>query len=88
MEQVGRGEIRKIVVGHKDRLCRFGFEFVEWYCSQNKCLIEVLDNAKLSPHEELMKDFMAIMHCFSSKLYFLRRYQKDITEELKLDKIV
>lgn len=87
MEQVGRGEIKKIVIGHKDRLCRFGFDFVEWFCNQNKCQIEVLDNSKLSPHEELMKDFMSIMHCFSSKLYFLRRYVKEIKEEQNLDKI-
>ncbi len=86
MDQVGRGEIKKIVIGHKDRLCRFGFDFVEWYCNQNKCQIEVLDNSKLSPHQELMADFMAIMHCFSSKLYFLRRYEKEISQE-KLDKI-
>lgn len=78
MDQVGAGQIKKIVVGHKDRLCRFGFDFIEWYCNQNKCQIEVLDNSKLSPHQELMKDFMDIMHCFSSKLYFLRRYVKEI----------
>ncbi|MFN6180705.1 MAG: hypothetical protein ACK4ZH_08400 [Dolichospermum sp.] len=28
-----------------------------------------------------MQDFMAIMHCFSSKLYFLRAYKKKIAEE-------
>lgn len=78
MEMVGRGEVKRIVVGHKDRLCRFGFDFVEWYCTQNNCTIEVLNNNKLSAHKELMDDFIAIMHCFSSKLYFLRRYEKKI----------
>jgi putative resolvase len=76
MAQVSEGLIFEIVVGHKDRLCRFGFEFVEWFCDLHDCQIVVLNNAKLSPHEELMQDFMAIMHCFSSKLYFLRAYTK------------
>lgn len=81
MKQVSDNEISEIIVGHKDRLCRFGFEFVEWFCEINDCKIIVINNLKLSPHEELMQDFMAIMHCFSSKLYFLRAYKKKIQEE-------
>ncbi|MEG3935325.1 IS607 family transposase [Microcoleus sp. T2B6] len=81
MERVGHGEISEIVVAHKDRLCRFGFEFVEWYCSQNGCKITVLGKTDLSPHAELMQDFMSVMHCFSSRLYFLRRYKDPISKE-------
>jgi len=81
MLSVHEGEVKTIVVGHKDRLCRFGFEFVEWFCELHGCKIVVLDNATLSPHEELMKDFMSTMHCFSSKLYFLRAYKKKIEDE-------
>lgn len=81
MEQVARKEVRKIVVGHKDRLCRFGFDFVEWFCNINDCCIEVLHNSNLSPHQELMQDFMSVMHCFSSKLYFLRKYSKNIQSD-------
>jgi putative resolvase len=81
MTQVSNNEISEIVVGHKDRLCRFGFEFVEWFCNLHNCKITVINNTKLSPHEELMQDFLSIMHCFSSKLYFLRVYKKKIEEE-------
>lgn len=81
MIQVSNNEISEIIVGHKDRLCRFGFEFVEWFCTLHNCKIIVVNNAKLSPQEELMQDFMSIMHCFSSKLYFLRAYKKKIEEE-------
>ncbi|MFN7657640.1 MAG: recombinase family protein [Dolichospermum sp.] len=69
------------LLDHKDRLCRFGFDFVEWFCHLHGCKIVVVNNAKLSSQEELMQDFMAIMHCFSSKLYFLRAYKKKIAEE-------
>lgn len=88
MEKVGRGEVSEIVVAHKDRLCRFGFDFVEWYCIQNGCKITVLGKIELSPHAELMQDFMSIMHCFSSRLYFLRRYKDPISkEDVKIDDI-
>lgn len=81
MERVGRGEVSEIVIAHKDRLCRFGFDFVEWYCTQNGCQITVLGKTELSPPAELMQDFMTIMHCFSSRLYFLRRYKDPILKE-------
>ena len=81
MERVGQKEIKTIVVAHKDRLCRLGFEFVEWFCNLNGCEIVVINSTKLSPHEELMSDFMAIMHCFSSRLYFLRAYEKKLEQE-------
>lgn len=82
MERVLKREITTIVVAHKDRLVRFGFDFVEWFCNQHGCSIIVLNNTYKSPHAELMDDFMAIMHCFSSKLYFLRRYEKEIKESI------
>jgi len=78
MERVARREITKIVVAHKDRLCRFGFDFVEWFCNLNGCEIIILNNTYKPPYQELMSDFMSIMHCFSSKLYFLRKYEKKI----------
>jgi len=81
MEEVARKEVKLIVVAHKDRLVRFGFEFVEWFCHLNKCQIEVINHAYKTPHQELVDDFMAIMHCFSSKLYFLRRYKDEIKKE-------
>jgi len=88
MTQVANNEISEIVVGHKDRLCRFGFEFVEWFCHLYNCKITVINNTKLSPHDELMQDFMSIMHCFSSKLYFLRAYKKKIEEEQNISEII
>lgn len=85
MEQVARKEVRKIVVGHKDRLCRFGFDFVEWFCNINDCSIEVLHNSTLSPHQELMQDFMSVMHCFSSKLYFRSEVYQEYPSRPRVD---
>lgn len=81
MERVAKREVSVIVVAHKDRLCRFGFDFIEWFCALNSCQIVVLNKSYKTPHQELLDDFMSIMHCFSSKLYFLRRYEKEIRSE-------
>ncbi|BDA69286.1 hypothetical protein CAL7716_034520 [Calothrix sp. PCC 7716] len=84
MERVAKGEITNIVVAHKDRLARFGFDFIEWFCNLNGCRIIVLNNTYKPPHQEMMEDFMSIMHCFSSKLYFLRKYEKKILNEVDM----
>ncbi len=81
MEQVAKGEVKTIVVAHRDRLARFGFDFIEWFCNLHNCSIVVLNHTYKTPHQELMDDFMSIMHCFSSKLDFWRKYEKEIRND-------
>lgn len=64
MERIANREIQTLVVAHKDRLCRFGYDFVEWFCKLNGCEIIVLNHTYQSPQQEFLEDFMAIMHCF------------------------
>jgi len=37
LEKVMRGTVEKIVVSHRDRLARFGFELIEFICKSNGC---------------------------------------------------
>lgn len=67
MDAVHRREIKLIVVAHKDRLVRFGFDFVEWFCNINNCSIEVLNASYKTPHAELMDDFMSVIKSFAYK---------------------
>ena len=80
MERVEAGEIREIVVAHKDRLVRFGFEWFEAFCQRHGTEIVVMNAESLSPEAEMVKDLLSIVHCFSSRLYGLRRYRKNIVE--------
>ncbi|HIK20483.1 MAG TPA: IS607 family transposase [Synechococcus sp. M44_DOE_062] len=84
LERVGAGDVGTIVVAHKDRLCRFGFDLVAWYCRQHGCEIVVLDDQDLSPQQELVEDILAILHCFSSRLHGLRKYRTAIQEDQDL----
>jgi putative resolvase len=76
MEMVEHGEVSEIVIAHKDRLVRFGFEFFEKCCNAHGCRITVMNAESLSPEEEMVKDLLSIVHCFSLRLCGLRRYQK------------
>jgi predicted site-specific integrase-resolvase len=77
-----KGEVEIIVVAHKDRLCRFAFDLVEELASSVGCEIIVANQESLSPQQELVEDLMAIIHCFSCRLYGLRTYSKKIKEIL------
>lgn len=81
LERVIRGDIQMLVVAHKDRLARFGFELIEWLCEQFGCTVVVLYQQKHSPQTELMQDMLSVVHCFSSRLYGLRKYEKKLRED-------
>jgi predicted site-specific integrase-resolvase len=79
----------KIVVEHKDRLTRFGFNYLEKLLKKQGCEILVM-NKDTEDEKDLMKDFIAIVTSFCCRLYGLRRGQnkaKKLKEELKNDTI-
>jgi predicted site-specific integrase-resolvase len=78
MSRISAGEIKSLLVAHKDRLCRFGFDFFEYMATENGCEIKVVNQESLSPQQEMVADLMAIIHTFSCRLYGLRKYKKKI----------
>jgi putative resolvase len=83
MEMVEQSRVSEIVIAHKDRLVRFGFEWFEKFCYNHGTKIVVMNAESLSPEEEMTKDLLSIIHCFSSRLYGLRKYKKKIIEMSK-----
>ena len=78
VERIERFEVKHLLIAHKDRLVRFGFEFFEYFCERHGCELTVVNQEQLSPQQEMVEDLMAIIHCFSSRLYGLRSYKKQI----------
>ena len=76
--EVMENKIKMILVSHKDRFVRFGFDWFEKFCNKFNVEIVVVKNEKLSPHEELVQDIVSILHVFSGRLYGLRKYRKQI----------
>lgn len=83
LERIIDGDIQRLVVAHPDRLVRFGIELVKWLCEKFECELVVLNDRKLSPEQELVQDMLSIIHCFSSRLYGLRKYSQQVKEELQ-----
>ena len=82
--QVLSGNVREVVVCHKDRLVRFGFDLIEWFCQQQNCQLVVLNKRDLSPEPEMVEDILAIVQVFSCRLYGLRKYKSVIKEDSDL----
>jgi predicted site-specific integrase-resolvase len=89
--QVLSGNVREVVVCHKDRLVRFGFDLIEWFCQQQNCQLVVLNRSDLSPEREMVEDILAIVHVYreaeasySCRLYGLRKYKSVIKEDSDL----
>jgi predicted site-specific integrase-resolvase len=86
LERIMQGVVGEVVVAHKDRLCRFGFDIIEIIANKNACKLLVLDESKLSPQAELVQDLLSIIHVFSCRLYGLRKYSGKIREDKDLSK--
>lgn len=81
-----QGNLQTLVVTHKDRLCRFGFDLIETIIKHTDGEIVVLDHQQTSPEKELVNDLLSIITVFSSRLYGLRSHSlrnKIKTEALK-----
>lgn len=85
MEMVSEGRVEKIIIAHKDRLCRFGFDYFIYMAERNGCEIIIANQETLSPQQEMVEDLMAIIHTFSCRLYGLRKYKKKIKEIVNLE---
>jgi putative resolvase len=87
LEQAVKGNIGQIVVTHKDRLCRFGFDLIENIITQFNGEILVLDHKEASKEQELVDDLVSIITVFSSRIYGLRSHSiKKQIEASKDDK--
>jgi putative resolvase len=85
LEQTMSGDVEEIVVAHKDRLCRFGFELIESICNFYGTKLIVLDHEEhRSTEQELSEDILSIVTVFACKQMGRRKY----TTKNKEDKTV
>ena len=81
LDGVMEQKIKTIIVTHKDRFIRFGYDWFEKFCMKFNTTIMVVNNEALSPQEELVQDIVSILHEFSCRLYGLRKYKKQIEKD-------
>lgn len=78
--------VKRIVVEHKDRLTRFGFNYLETLAKLQGSEIIVANKTLDNDKDDLMADFTAIITSFCARLYSKRRGKnkaKDLKEHLK-----
>lgn len=68
IRQISQNKVEKVVVLHKDRLLRFGFELVEYIAELHNCSIEIIDNTEKTEQQELVEDLVQIITVFSCRL--------------------
>lgn len=76
LDKAMHGDISEIVVAHRDRLCRFAFELLEWIFKRNGVKLVVFDEEKdHSSDQELTDDILSILHVYSCRQMGKRRYK-------------
>jgi putative resolvase len=69
------GKVTKLIVEHKDRLTRFGFNYIKEICNKSNCEILIINNTN-GEKEDIIQDFVSIITSFCSKIYGLRRSKR------------
>lgn len=87
LDRLLRGTKLKIIVACKDRLCRFGFELIQYLVEQNGGEIVVLEQSAYCPQTEITQDLLSIIHVFSRRVHGLRKYSKKIKEDKDIPQV-
>lgn len=62
------GKVNKVIIEHKDRLTRFQFNFIKkMFETFGADVIVIDDKDEISDAEELTRDMMSLLACFSGK---------------------
>jgi len=70
-------QVDVVVVTYRDRLTRFGFEYLEYFFNQHGVRVEVVFGEEpKDAYQELVEDLIEIVTSFAGKLYGLRSRKK------------
>lgn len=70
-------QVDVVVITYRNRLTRFGFEYLEYLFKQYGVRIEVVYGDELKDaYQELVEDLIAIITSFAGKLHGMRSHRK------------
>lgn len=77
-----QGTIGEVIVAHRDRLSRFGFDLIELFVTKSGGKITVLGDIETKTSEqELADDLLSIIHIFSCRQLGKRSYKSKIIKD-------
>lgn len=76
LDQVIRGNVQEVVVAHRDRLARFGYEMFLFLFNRFGVSFKVLSDEDIKePITELAKDLLSIVTVFTARYHGSRSYK-------------
>jgi predicted site-specific integrase-resolvase len=85
LERSLQGDQLIVVVAHRDRLARFGFDLIEWLIERNGGQVVVLSkSAHTSTTDELLQDLLAVLSVFAARMPGLTKYRDQIAQDTTL----
>ena len=87
LKKVTNYEVKTVIIEHKDRLVRFGFELVKMLFEKYGTNIIIIsdDETNKTYEQELTDDLLSIIHYYSMKSYSYRRKLNNAVKALKTD---
>lgn len=79
LDMIMNDEVDRVFILYKDRLTRFGFNYLEQICNKfgTKIIVISEETQEKLIQEELAEDIISIIHSFSGKLYGMRNKIKE-----------
>jgi len=69
-------KVERILIEYKDRLARFGYEYLDAIFKNLEIIVEVVEKKEKKCEEELSEDIMKILTCYSARFYSARGGRK------------
>ena len=70
------GKVERVLIEYKDRLARFGYEYLDAIFKNLEITVEVVETKEKKYEEELAEDIMKILTCYSARFYGRRGGRK------------
>lgn len=78
VDSILQGNVQEVVVAHKDRLCRFAFDFLEWICKRG--------DTNLVVQEQVLRRIKPTPEQSRSLRFWMSTHRKTYNEALRLVK--
>lgn len=85
LRESNKNQVREIVVFSKDRLCRFGFELLQFQFSENNTNLVVYEQVDKTPETEFSEDILAILQVFACRWNGKRKYKINKNTEIQIE---
>ncbi|OIJ14930.1 hypothetical protein BKP37_07010 [Anaerobacillus alkalilacustris] len=87
MKKVSKEDIEVVLAEYKDRIARFGYEYIERYCKSHKTNIECIEEQdEKDLNQEMVEDMISVITSFSARLYGQRGARKVKNQLNRLEK--